>query len=639
MKAWSPEVRLIDIERIEALPGPQGTLYGASSQSGTLRYITNKPDPTGFHADLSLDGYTADHGDEGYELSGVLNLPLGEKAAIRLVGFSARDAGYIDNVLGESLGGTFDNADAVEKDANAVEYLGGRAALRWLAGEKWTVDLGVVHQELDRATSRTRMSSVPAASSRACISWGLPQRRLDPTRLDLTGRSGLGPAHFGNQLFQARHVRSSGTAPIGRFSIRISCRTRSRAPMTCECAFAFGPDPKSHYECEGHHHWFTQEFRLRGATERVTWLGGLFYQRLDHGGHFFRHIENYEETPAFDFWNREYGVQPGTTDNADQGYQDKELTDQIAAFGEASYSPDERWSFTAGLRWFEHSRERWQRNQQPKGRESNFYESKASTDDITKKLSVQYNINGNAMVYALFSDGFRAGGRNFTAPGVVLPADFDPDFVDNYELGFKSRWEGGRYTFNLTAFRMKWKDYQAEVVDPGATRGLLCLRRHQHRRRRDRRHQWRLHGHPLGLARFGPQRRGPRSQGDTGQCSHRHASWRPPALLAGRKRRHVGRLHVPREIAGGHVYGRFQWTYTGNRLNGIWQPAALEPAYQIADFKVGFESEGWEIYAYVDNLTDERAVIRDWTGEPQGPVSLGRPRSWGLGFSMSWDGN
>ena len=66
---------------------------------------------------------------------------------------------------------------------------------------------------------------------------------------------------------------------------------------------------------------------------------------------------------------------------------------------------------------------------------------------------------------------------------------------------------------------------------------------------------------------------------------------------------------------------------------------ALQPAYQIADFKVGFESGDWEIYAYVDNLTDERAVVRDWTGEPQGPVSLNRPRSWGLGFSTSWGGN
>ena len=90
-----------------------------------------------------------DEGDEGYELSGVLNLPVGENTAIRLVGFSARDAGFIDNVLGDSLGGTFDNADVVDEDVNAVEYVGGRAALRWLANEDWTVDVSVVHQQMD----------------------------------------------------------------------------------------------------------------------------------------------------------------------------------------------------------------------------------------------------------------------------------------------------------------------------------------------------------------------------------------------------------------------------------------------------------------------------------------------------------
>ena len=119
--ALQPEIRLVDIERIEALPGPQGTLYGSSSQSGTLRYITNKPDPGGFYADVSLDGHSVDEGDEGYEASGVLNLPLGENSALRLVGFSARDAGFIDNVLGESLGGGFDNAEFVDEDVNAVD--------------------------------------------------------------------------------------------------------------------------------------------------------------------------------------------------------------------------------------------------------------------------------------------------------------------------------------------------------------------------------------------------------------------------------------------------------------------------------------------------------------------------------------
>jgi outer membrane receptor protein involved in Fe transport len=90
----------------------------------------------------------------------------------------------------------------------------------------------------------------------------------------------------------------------------------------------------------------------------------------------------------------------------------------------------------------------------------------------------------------------------------------------------------------------------------------------------------------------------------------------------------------PPEVAGGHVYGRFQWTYTGDSLSGIW-PSTLQPAYRISDFKVGFESEDWGIYAYVDNLTDERAILRDWQ---YGPVSINRPRTWGLGFSKSWGG-
>ena len=133
-----PEIRLVDIERIEALPGPQGTLYGASSQSGTLRYITNKPDPTKFESNVSVDGNSVEDGDEGYDVSAVVNLPLGENVAIRLVGFTARDAGFIDNVLGTSLGGGFDNADVVDEDINGIDYSGGRAALRWMPNDDWT---------------------------------------------------------------------------------------------------------------------------------------------------------------------------------------------------------------------------------------------------------------------------------------------------------------------------------------------------------------------------------------------------------------------------------------------------------------------------------------------------------------------
>ena len=209
--ALQPEIRLIDIERIEALPGPQGTLYGSSSQAGTLRYITNKPDPAAFTTDVALDAYTVDEGDEGYEVSGVVNIPLGETVALRVVGFSARDAGFIDNVLGTSLGGTFDNAEFVEDDINDVEYTGGRAALRWFPNENWTVDGSVVYQQMDANSyseddverSRPRACRSCASSMRAAATNG----RSSPSRSRATSARSSSPR---------RRATSRAGSPISR---------------------------------------------------------------------------------------------------------------------------------------------------------------------------------------------------------------------------------------------------------------------------------------------------------------------------------------------------------------------------------------------------------------------------------------
>ena len=93
-------IHIYDIERVEALAGPQGTLYGASSQAGTIRIISNKPDPSGFKAGYDLDLNQVDHGGAGYGIEAFVNLPLTDWAAVRLVGWDQHDAGYIDNVHG-----------------------------------------------------------------------------------------------------------------------------------------------------------------------------------------------------------------------------------------------------------------------------------------------------------------------------------------------------------------------------------------------------------------------------------------------------------------------------------------------------------------------------------------------------------
>jgi len=172
---FNPDPRLIDIARIEALSGPQGTLFGDSSQCGTLRIITNKPDATEFSGWVDLTAMSVTDGDTGYDISAMVNIPFADnKAALRFVGFRAEEPGYIDNVLTDSPGGvavddrtdeetgeligtglpwypggTFDNSEFVEDDINETTVTGGRAALRIAPSDDWTLDLQAIYQETE----------------------------------------------------------------------------------------------------------------------------------------------------------------------------------------------------------------------------------------------------------------------------------------------------------------------------------------------------------------------------------------------------------------------------------------------------------------------------------------------------------
>ena len=146
----NPDPRLVDIERVEALAGPQGTTFGDASQCGTLRIITNKPVIGLNNAWVDLTGTSVEDGEMGYDASAMLNMAVGNNAAFRLVGFSAHEAGYIDNVLSDSPRGTFNNASRVDDDVNGADVYGARAALRWQPSETWTIDLQGIYQKTEQ---------------------------------------------------------------------------------------------------------------------------------------------------------------------------------------------------------------------------------------------------------------------------------------------------------------------------------------------------------------------------------------------------------------------------------------------------------------------------------------------------------
>ncbi|MFZ1619944.1 TonB-dependent receptor plug domain-containing protein, partial [Dokdonella sp.] len=151
------DIHIYDIARVEVLSGPQGTLYGASSEAGTIRIITNKPDPGGYEAGYSLGVNSTSHGGIGNVQEGFVNFPLGEQAAIRLVGWREKEAGYIDNVSGtrtypswdEFTGGngTISNAATARDNYNDIDTTGARLALGINLNENWTVNASLVGQK------------------------------------------------------------------------------------------------------------------------------------------------------------------------------------------------------------------------------------------------------------------------------------------------------------------------------------------------------------------------------------------------------------------------------------------------------------------------------------------------------------
>jgi iron complex outermembrane recepter protein len=137
------DIHAFDIARIEALAGPQGTLYGSSSMAGTIKIVTNKPDPTQFTGAVGAEVNSVAHGDFGGVLEGYFNAPLSDRAAVRVVGWYRRDGGYIDNVAGSrtypSSVITQNNAALVESNYNSVDTYGGRIALGIDLDDDWTI--------------------------------------------------------------------------------------------------------------------------------------------------------------------------------------------------------------------------------------------------------------------------------------------------------------------------------------------------------------------------------------------------------------------------------------------------------------------------------------------------------------------
>ena len=473
------DVELVDIALVQALPGPQGTLFGSSSQTGTLVYITNKPDPAAFSSELDAELGSTKGGDPSYRASGYVNIPVTDSIAIRAVGFYIYDGGYVDNVLGPTLGDpTQTNANVVEKNQNDYTNWGGRIAARWQINPEWESTLSLITQ-FSRADGA--WESDPALGDYKITRFFDEYRDDDWYQTSLNVKGDLGFAEL------------SGTASYFDRSIKYEWDNANYSQWRSAYYGGFYGDPEnaSLYNTGAligtEYNDQKQErsaFELRLTSKgdsRFAWMAGAFYEDVTDGWTLDSRVPGLMDTPAWEVANYYacYGASLGydiscplaPTDVFYRKVFDRNIK-QTALFGEVTYNLTDRWSITGGARWFEYDRHQSETYSQPAGLPiSNDFAgggvnaTGGKDSDTVYKFATQFQIDSERMIYFLFSQGFRLGGSNSerAAENGYLPLNYKPDKLDNYEVGLKSQWFDNKVRFNLSVFFMEWDQIQLNV--------------------------------------------------------------------------------------------------------------------------------------------------------------------------------
>jgi outer membrane receptor protein involved in Fe transport len=503
---------MVDMERVEALAGPQGTIYGSDAQTGTLRIITNKPVINQFEA--VLEGSLRDGSDaEGsWDGSIVLNLPVVEdKLALRLVAFGGTDGGFIDNVAGHTPDysvvrgdlipsgfGDMDNSASVEKGWNESDVSGWRAALKWDINEDWSATLGALHQKTEAGTDNFYD---PYAGDLEVVQFFDNYRDDEYDLYSLTIEADLGfaqlvsaTAYYDREIDQHRDLTAyhhywAGTSPF----YASYCQTYDLDPDTYYWYY-----PASRVGGEGVMFWpvyclspelegdylattktpeqqerFSQEFRLSGTGDTLDWLVGLFYEDAsnDYQASFGRpETNNFQDSIAADYW--EWATGDTFPQGRETWYEDSHAEwEQTALFGEVVWHMTDKLDLTFGGRYFEWDTENLFLVERPRGNldeESNIT-NEDDGDDFAPKLALSYHFTDDVMGYALYSEGFRMGGANRVRGEPFFDDTYDSDTMTNYEAGIRTTLMGGAARANATVFYMDWEDYQLDLVDPSSS--------------------------------------------------------------------------------------------------------------------------------------------------------------------------
>ncbi len=626
LTSQAPDVYPADIARVEALAGPQSTLYGASSQSGTIRIITNKPDTSEFTGTIGVGIDQIRSGDVGYDLDGTVNIPIIEdKLAVRLTGFSATDGGFIDNVLGTTvvdplgsgLGGQLTNASQVEDNFNSVDWLGARAAVKWDINDNWTATLSANYQKIEADGWNDHD---PTVGDLQVIKFIEETRDDEWTQISLVLEADLGFAqlvsassYYDREIFYQTDTQAYAAYFHYSFGIYAGYAT-----------YNFGLDPIGGQTNDQQNDAFTQEIRLSSSSDRLQWTAGLFYQETDERWDFISFLDGYRDSPAFAAWSYYYpGIAP--TDGWWLSTQISTRTD-MAVFGEIDWSLTDKIDLILGGRWYDVEVDRDYFVSRPTTRLEQDLTAGGTDDGFVPKVGLQYNINDDVMIYALYSEGYRVGGINRGRGEPTLPVEYESDILENKEIGIKSTWLDGRLQMNATYYQMDWEDVQLEATDPSFEIGepfqvVVANLGNAEVKGIDFDMNFAVTENVLFSFNiteiFNADVIAPESfpddRFDGGVATlGLEAVARLPLFS---DRNWSASVEYTDEIdwfGGGEYYFRLQHSSEDASLNQLSDsanaPRLFQGDYSVTDVKIGFKTDAWTAQLYVNNVSDERGV-------------------------------
>lgn len=497
----TPDIRAHDMQRVEILKGPQGTLFGASSMSGTVRLITNKPDASKFDANASVSGLTIDEGGEGYEVHGMVNVPLiPDVLAVRGVGWRQDEGGFIDQFVGYHRLSDPTSPLFLE-DANDIEVNGGRIAVRWTPNDQFTLDAFGLVQETEIGGSEAFFPESagvlepigviflpPGLVTEEALQGGFGELTVtrpsqeqweDTTYLfgaTLQYDLGFGTVlatgnYFDRDVFASFdttptcHLFGLGPAAVVFFSGGFAPPDLGAAP--CDAVI---PQQRELLSTEVR---FSSDFE--GPMNFV--IGGYYQDESTHTSVNILHADTVTGLPICSSRDECLAAMIPITIFGRE--HDIEL-DFFALFGHVDYEISETVTIGGGLRYYDSDQRTHEIETQAFQGSETFTvppafggpfqtvstvtaDSTVEEDEITFDAVLSYQPHDDRLYYFRAASGFRPGGINAPGiaalfPGILFPATFQPDTVESFEIGAKTSWSDDRLTMNVAYFKMYWDD-------------------------------------------------------------------------------------------------------------------------------------------------------------------------------------